>query len=142
MNRICPTEELLSEYLSGDISAEERERVEKHLVSCAKCRRLVAEAHDIVKKPDTDEILNILRRRARENLWFLGALSALLLSFIFPKYFIQFLVACLLLGIKWVIDSKTTRTLIMVHEALSRTTKERSREHQSTRAPEHQSPEH
>jgi hypothetical protein len=120
MNRICPTEELLSEYLGGDIAGEERERVEKHLVSCAKCRRLVAEAHDIIKKPDTGEILNVLKRRVRENLWFGGSISALLLSFIFPKYFFQFLVACLLMGGKWVIDSKTTRTLIMVHEVLKK----------------------
>jgi hypothetical protein len=132
MNRICPTEELLSEYLSGDITAEERKRVEKHLASCAKCRLLVAEAYDIIKKPDTNEILNTLKHRARENLWFFGATSTLLLSFIFPKYFIQFLVACLLMGIKWVIDSKTTRTLITVHEALSRKPKKRSEEYQDT----------
>lgn len=51
------------------------------------------------------------------NLYLVLACAAFLLSFITPRYFIQSLVATLILGIKWVVDSKTTRMLIMIQEA-------------------------
>lgn len=117
MNRICPTEELLSEYLSGSISPEGKKSVEMHLSGCAECRTLIAEAYDIVKKTDISEIWNNIISWIRKNIWLIGASVALVLSFLIPRYFLQFLAACLLMGAKWIIDSKTTKMLIMIHEA-------------------------
>ncbi|MFH1552446.1 MAG: zf-HC2 domain-containing protein [Candidatus Omnitrophota bacterium] len=120
MNRICPSAEILSEYLSGVLPPEDKERVEKHLAGCAECRRLVVETYDIINKPDLHEIRNKLFQWARKNRWFIGSFVAFVFSFLFPRYFLQFLVACLLMGAKWALDSKTARLLIMIHEAWKR----------------------
>jgi hypothetical protein len=51
------------------------------------------------------------------SLYLIFAAISFLLSFIVPRFFLQFLVATLLLGAKWVADSKSTKMLIMIHEA-------------------------
>ena len=116
MNRICPTEELLSKYLGGNISPESKKSVEKHLCGCAECRTLVAEAYDIVKKTDVSEVWTSIISWIRKNIWLIGATAALFMSFLIPGYFLQFLAVCLLMGAKWMIDSKTTKMLIMIHD--------------------------
>ncbi len=122
-NRICPPEEVLGEYLGGSLPPIARPGVEKHLASCNECRRLLAEAHDILKKPDISEIIYNSFIWIKDNRWFLGAMASLALSFIFHRYFLQFLAACFISGAKWIIDSKTTRTLIMIHEAWKKSEK-------------------
>ncbi len=119
-NRICPSEDVLSEYLNGLLSAEDRIGVEKHLAGCAGCRQLLVETQEILKKPDIREIKRKLLTRLKDNRWLIGALITLALSFIFSKYFLQFLAACLLMGAKWIIDAKTTKMLILIHEAWKR----------------------
>lgn len=54
------------------------------------------------------------------NLYIALATVAFAFSFITPRYFMQLLVATLLLGLKWVADSKSTRMLVMIHEAWKR----------------------
>lgn len=120
MNRICPPEEILSEYLSGHLPPEERDELEKHLVSCDSCRNLLIDAHDILKKPDIREIFINTLLWLKKNYWLLGSLLTLITSFLFPEYFLQFLTACILMGAKWIIDSKNTKTLIMINEAWKR----------------------
>jgi len=117
MNRICPSEEILSEYLCGALSGEAKDELERHLASCADCRRLLAEAHDVVKRPVLLRALSRAAGSMRRNLWLAGAACSFLLSFIYPRYFLQFLVACLIMGGKWIMDSRTSRILIMVQEA-------------------------
>jgi hypothetical protein len=53
----------------------------------------------------------------RINLYLIFAVLSFALSFMVPRFFIQLLVATLLLGAKWIIDSKTTKMLVMIHEA-------------------------
>jgi hypothetical protein len=123
-NRICPPEEILSEYLAGVLRQEERPELEKHLAGCARCRRLLAEAYEIVNAPDFRQIKENIMTIIKNNHWFIGAAISFVLSFLFPEYFLQFLSASLLMGAKWIIDSKTTKMLIMVHEAWKRGDKE------------------
>ncbi|MFH1877490.1 MAG: zf-HC2 domain-containing protein [Candidatus Omnitrophota bacterium] len=117
MNRICPSEETMSRYLSGTMLPEDRALFEKHLVSCAECRKLIIEAYEIVKSPDPAEIKNRVLVWARQNAWLLAAIFSLSASFIIQKYFFQFLTASFILGVKWIIDSKAARILIMIREA-------------------------
>lgn len=117
MNRLCPTEELLSEYLAGTVSGEERELVEKHLASCDKCRMLLAEAHAVLETPDLHEIFFNLKKWLRKNTWLVIATSSLTASFFFREHFLQLLTVSILSGVKWIIDSKTTKMLITVYEA-------------------------
>ena len=92
MNRICPSEELLSEYLSGKIPPEAREPLEKHLSSCRICRTLISEAYDILKKRDPNDVQAILTGWIQKNIWLIGATVSLIISFLIPRYFLQFLV--------------------------------------------------
>jgi hypothetical protein len=51
------------------------------------------------------------------NWYAVGGVASFALSFVFPRYFLQFLVATILLGAKWIIDAKNTRMLVMIYEA-------------------------
>ena len=123
MNRLCPSEETLSEYISGILPEEEKPPVEKHLASCNICRKLLLETYDITNKPDLNELKVQVIGWIIKNKWLTGAAGALILSFFFPKYFLQFLSAAVVLGAKWIIDAKTTRTLIMINEAYKENSK-------------------
>ena len=116
-NRLCPSEEILSAYLSHTISEENRTKIEKHLSECNTCRELVADAHYIVNRPSINQRIRTLFIHLNKNKWLIGAAIALTASFFFPKYFMQFLAATILMGIKWIIDSKSTRMLITVYDA-------------------------
>ena len=53
----------------------------------------------------------------RINLYLILAVIAFSLSFVTPRYFVQLLVATLVLGIKWVADSRSTKMLIAIYDA-------------------------
>lgn len=119
-NRTCPQEELLSKYLSGVLPPEDRSDIEKHLADCAECRVLLVEAHDILSRRDVCEIIRNFLSFVLANRWLLGSAAALGLSFLLPGYFLQFLVVSIIAGAKWIIDAKTTKMLITIHEACKR----------------------
>ncbi|MGB2630974.1 MAG: zf-HC2 domain-containing protein [Candidatus Omnitrophota bacterium] len=118
--RICLSEEILSEYLAGVLPEEDRGWVEGHIAECTRCRKLLAESHEVLKKRDIEDIFRKIFNIVKNNLWFAGAMSALALSFVFPKYFLQFLVACLLMGAKWIMDTKNAKMLVMIYDAWKR----------------------
>ncbi len=117
-----PTEIELAGFLSNSLSAKDRRRVEDHLVLCNECLEKTVSAYESVKLFGGNE--KIKKRRfalmKKINPYLALACLTFLLSFITPRYFIQSLVATLILGIKWVVDSKTTKMLIMIHEAWKR----------------------
>ncbi len=53
------------------------------------------------------------------QLWFLAAAGALVASFIFHLYFMQFLVLVLLFGFKGIVDQRAQKTKILIYKALS-----------------------
>ena len=116
-NRICPTEERLSEYYTGSLKADDKDSIEKHLSECDECRTLLADTHEVLQGINLVEIADNIFRWIIRSRWLIGSLAALLSSFLFPGYFLQFLVMCILAGVKWIIDAKATKTLIMVREA-------------------------
>ncbi len=123
-NRICPTEETLSAYLSGSLTKNEVSAIETHLTACKTCRELVFDTYDLISKPVPGIILSTMLSFIKKNVWGLLSLVSFTLSFTCGKYFFQFLAASILLGLKWITDSKTTKTLIMIHEAWKRGDKE------------------
>lgn len=116
-NRICPSEKILSEYTSNVLSSEDRNNVEKHLSVCSDCRQLVSETHEILNKPALRFIRHKITALLKTNQWIIGASVAFICSFLFPKYFLQFLSASLIMSAKWIIDAKTTKMLITIYEA-------------------------
>ncbi len=59
-------------------------------------------------------------RKTKKNLFFGGAVVFFGLSFFIPKYFMQFLVVTLVLGMRWAFESEGGRTLIMVIDSWRR----------------------
>lgn len=113
-----PSASDLAEYLGGTLPPDRRSRVAAHIASCPDCLAAVAAAHEAVSRPAEGSGPRARKRRGWSGLYLAGALGAFVLSFLLPRYFVQFLVATVILALKWIIDAKSTRTLIAVHDAL------------------------
>ena len=120
--RVHTTDIELAAYLCGDISKDARKRVEAHLSNCEACLDTLVSAQESVAEFNRNKLFK-KRKDAiikKLNIYMLLACISFVLSFITPRYFIQLLAATLLLGMKWVVDSKTTKMLVMIHEAWKR----------------------
>lgn len=111
--KIHPTEVELSDFLGNLLSVQDKQLLEDHIAGCNECLEKIVSAHESVKlfKKGT---VNIMKK---VNFYLIFAILSFTLSFITPRYFIQLLVATLLLGIKWIVDSKSTKMLVMIYEA-------------------------
>lgn len=114
-----PEEAELADFMAGGLSKKDRSRVEEHLGSCRECMDAMVAAKESVDHFNKERRLKNRKGSIvkKINIYLLLAIVSFSLSFITPRYFIQLLVATLLLGIKWVVDSKTTKMLVMIHEA-------------------------
>jgi len=117
--RLHPSEAELSDYLSGALSGDDKKKLEDHISCCRECLTSMVSAYESVKelkKADADK-----KRKGQPmkklNIYLILAIVSFILSFMVQRYFIQFLTATLLLGIKWVADAKSTKMLVMIYEA-------------------------
>lgn len=114
----CPADNLLNAYINKSISREGRASIEAHIAKCPKCLFRIAETYEVLNEAN---IINtkgaFMKFKDNINIWLVISAMMFFLSFIFPRYFLQFLSAAIIAGLKWIIDSKTTRMLIMIHEA-------------------------
>lgn len=108
-----PKEAELADYLSDALNGEDRKRVEDHIACCNGCLESVVSAHESVKKFKKNKT-GVMKKI---NIYLILAVISFILSFIFRDYFLQFLTATLLLGLKWVSDAKSTKMLVMIYEA-------------------------
>jgi hypothetical protein len=106
-----PTDLLLADYLDKRLSPSQRKEIEAHVIACDECLNKMVCAYETVKSQRKEKSMG------KVSLYLIFAAISFLLSFIVPRFFLQFLVATLLLGAKWVADSKSTKMLIMIHEA-------------------------
>ena len=108
-----PKEAELADYLSNTLAGEDRKRVEDHIACCNDCLDNAVSAYESVK--------TFKKRKAgvmkKINVYLILAVISFGLSFVFRDYFVQFLTATLLLGIKWISDAKSTKMLVMIYEA-------------------------
>ncbi len=114
-----PAEADLAAYLSKSLPGKEMVRIEEHIASCAGCLETAVAAYDSVRdfKPAAPHKKRRTSVMKKINLYLILAVIAFALSFTTPRYFIQLLVATLILGIKWVVDAKSTKMLVMIYEA-------------------------
>ena len=114
-----PTDIMLADYLDNLLSREDRMRIEAHAADCDECRNKMVSAYESVRSFRKSAPTN--KRKAkpmgRINLYLIFAIISFALSFTIPRFFLQLLVATLLLGAKWITDSKTTKMLVMIYEA-------------------------
>jgi len=106
-----PTDVMLADYLDNLLPRSQRRQIEAHIAECDECLCKVVSAYESVGKKRKGKPMG------RINLYLVFALISFTLSFIVPRFFLQLLVATLLLGIKWVADSKSAKMLVMIYEA-------------------------
>lgn len=114
----CLTFDQAHDYLKGALTKEVRRGVESHIADCYHCLDLVATVHDGMKTRPRYRIHPIQLNKG--HIVMLLAITSFILSFIFKRYFLQFLVVTILFGLKWVIDTKSTRMLVTIHEAFKK----------------------
>jgi len=114
-----PTEQELSDLLDGSIAPEDRKRLEGHIALCDECLAAISSAYDAVSdfKRGRSKTDRWDKNMGKINIYLTGTIIAFILSFLVPRFFMQFLVASAILGMKWVVDSKTSRMLVMIYEA-------------------------
>jgi hypothetical protein len=112
----------LADYLSRSLDEKKRDAASRHLAECPECLEKMVLSYDSVKEFQKNSMPGNRKGTfmKRINIYLILALVSFLLSFITPRYFLQFLVATIVLGAKWVVDSKTTRMLIMIQEAFKK----------------------
>lgn len=116
--KYCPEEHLLNAYLTDGLKDTERETVEKHIASCPYCIYRIAEAYEVLGQRQPQKLLeDFMNLIKKTNIWLVSCVFMFIMSFIFPRYFMQFLIGTLLCGTKWIVDSKNTKMLIMIYEA-------------------------
>ncbi len=119
ITKVHPQEAELSGLLDKSLTDSQRERIEEHIAGCEECLRKVVSAYEAVKefqkKAPRLSRKDVIMKKI--NIYLILSITAFLLSFAVPRYFVQFLVATLLLGIKWIVDAKSTRMLVMIYEA-------------------------
>lgn len=112
----CISFEKLYDYINGISPIGMRKGVESHLAKCYHCLDVMISIHSGIKD-------SYYKRRwvlKKEVLFLIMAVICFLSSFIFSRFFLQFLTATIILGIKWIVDSKSSRMLIMIYEAWKR----------------------
>lgn len=109
----------LAGYMAGSLEPEARIQVEEHISACDECLAAVVSAYEAAgsTRKKWSLIKRIMGSMKKINIYLILAITAFSLSFFLPRYFIQLLVATLLLGIKWIVDAKTTKMLVMIYEA-------------------------
>lgn len=132
----CPDEARLEAFLGGKLKEAEARSIEEHVAGCPLCLENVRAGYlgerlyngkdlpglntEIIRKAKGLANMDSKKKRIQANLWLAVTVAAFLLSFTVPKYFAQFLVAALILGLKWVSESESIRTLIVAMDARRR----------------------
>jgi hypothetical protein len=108
----CPADNVLTDYIGGGLSTDERHNLEKHAAGCKTCLWKISTALKAGGLHNNKEAR--IQPVKKQNLWLLLTIIAFTSSFLFPRYFLQCLVATILLGIKWITDGENMRTLVLV----------------------------
>ena len=116
---VCLSEPDLNDYLSGALPCGRRAEVEAHLADCSACMEKLAFAYSTLKEFAKAETKGVDRMKTgwKRNLWLFGAVLSFVLSFFVARYFVQLLVATILMAAKWIFDSVNARILIMIYDA-------------------------
>ena len=122
----CPDNKILADYMAGNLSGMDAANIETHASNCKDCLWKISNAlkadtlYKEGKLPPASS-KNVIKKPGRsKNLWLIAAIIAFIASFIFKRYFLQCLVATILLGIKWIIESENMRTMILVLDSWRR----------------------
>ena len=116
----CPSETELIRYLED---SSINQSLKEHVADCYYCIEQLDQAQrarSITDTPPKKKGTKWLKK----NIWLIGAGVTFLISFAVPRYFLQFLILTLLMGIKWIFSGGSTKTVVMIYDALKRKNKE------------------
>ena len=118
----CVSDIDLNDYLSNALSPEKRSGVEQHLANCNICLEKLVFAYQAVEDFNKSKLKGTkpMKPNWKKNLWLIGAIITFVLSFTVPRYYMQLLVATILMAAKWIFDSVNARILIMIYDAWKR----------------------
>lgn len=129
----CLDEKTLSSYLDERISEPERNKIEAHVSQCNRCLDFLVLAYEAqgskqkcppLLKEKIKARLGLRQRKGRAELkWLFGALFVFALSFVFKRFFAQFLVAAAILGFKWVMEGESAKRAIMIFKGIEKSEK-------------------
>jgi hypothetical protein len=134
----CPVESTLADYLSGVLEPGQRQQVSTHVIACERCFNIAAlslktlEA-DMISSSDSPRLKHIIKKAAdickknnkkpgktkhglMQSTYLVVAGVFFVLSFIFKRYFVQFLFASGIFSAKWIMDTGSTKALIMIYD--------------------------
>ncbi len=126
----CPSESELSDYLEDRLSQESRDALLEHIADCPHCLSLLELAQGAKEQASSMPTPTMIKRA--KNLaqqetkkktlvfkykWAISAGISFALSFILTRYFIQFLTLAVIFSLKWIFDTGSTRTLVMIYQA-------------------------
>jgi len=115
----CPTASRLADYLGGSIRGKDKSGIESHLAGCPAC------TEDLVLAQKASSMYTNTRsgrkgpssRGLKKHVWIILALVCFAGSFLYSRYFLQFLAATLILAAKWIFETVNARILIMIYDA-------------------------
>lgn len=133
----CPSDNELAHYITCAISDEPPgEGLLRHITECDFCFKKTASAvscltgFDKEMVPDRGRAGAIQRAKSipsiypkarksymKRNRYLFIAAIFFILSFLFKGYFLQFLVAASIFGLKWIMDTGGSKALIMIYDA-------------------------
>jgi hypothetical protein len=131
----CPADEDLAEYISGEISSDKREQISAHMGLCQRCLDIVATSLKALNEQGSEDapkntikkVLSLPKKYPRKsasrvnvfkkNKYLFIAGVFFILSFVLKKYFMQCLLAAGIFGVKWIMDTGSTKALIMIYDA-------------------------
>jgi hypothetical protein len=140
----CLSEQDLLDYLEDRLESRKRAVSEHHIAGCGFClstlsllfesrqknrsktfapvpQKLLNKTKSLLGIGKDEKNGNAQRRKAiKRRIFLAGTIVFFVLSFFIPRYFMQFLVGALILGIRWSFESEGGRTLIMVLDSWRR----------------------
>lgn len=111
----CLSERELSSYIDQKLSAPERGRIESHISGCKDCLDMLVVAYDAgrVKRKSPAP-----KKAGAAFKWFAGFIILFSASFIFRKFFLQFLIAAAVFGFRWAMEGEGVKKTIMIFKNL------------------------
>ena len=134
-SRECPKNEDLADYISGAAGQHKKEKIATHISHCRRCLDIAATSLKTLNEDKAEDVpKGIIQKTTlipknypkknirgisvfRKNKYLLVASVFFVLSFILKRYFMQFLFAAGIFGVKWVMDTGSTKALIMIYDA-------------------------
>jgi len=137
----CLDENTLSLYLDNEMTEVQRDRIDRHISECRDCLDLIVVAWDAQRfskklhlrklNEKIKDKLGLKRRVTSEVKWFCAMLVLFVSSFLFKRYFLQFLVGASICGFKWAMEGEAARRVIMIFKGIDKKEKEFERKSRS-----------